>query len=915
MSQAIAYRYTGFQSWDVLHGCRQGSFTVRRQSLLSISLRGRVRKHSLPHSTSRLWAPIRAVVTERPAVGTELGTATQIKLTATVTVRTNELANLKEYILETIDALFHSADRKLILQLVSNDVHPRTQLGKRSQESALRGWSEKATTNAREVEYTAEFIVSQDFGVPGAINVVNGHQSEIFVEAISLDGLPSGKVYFPCHSWVQPKHQNPKPRLFFSNQTYLPAATPPGLKDLREEELLALRGNGKGTRDFHDRIYDYAVYNDLGNPDKDKKLARKPLGNSQELPYPRRCRTGRHPTKTDPYSESILRRGSNYYVPRDETFEAVKQRTFLVSSLKVVMHKLLPVLINKFDKDNKEFHCFTEIDKLYKEGMDLLEMDSDVLMHFSIRNFLSKIKNSISLQYRLPQLIARDKFAWLRDDEFGRQVLAGINPVHIQCLKTFPPVSCLDPTVFGPRESAIRAEHIERCLCGLSVEEAVEQKKLFILDYHDAFLPFITKINSQDGRKMYASRTIFYLTGLGTLIPVAIELSLPPSSTGFPGSQRVFTPAQNATDDWLWKLAKAHVACNDAGFHQLVNHWLRTHAVIEPYIIASHRQLSSMHPVFKLLHPHLRYTMEINAAARQLLINADGAIETCFTPGPYSMEISAAAYCSAWRFDMEALPADLIKRGMAVEDPSCKPYGLRLVIEDYPYAADGLLIWSAIKTWVDDYVSIYYSDPEVLPADTEIQQWWEEIRNVGHADKKDEVWWPELKTKEDLVGILANIIWVASAQHAAVNFGQYEYSGYVPNHPCMTRRLIPERDENDKEFQEFVDAPEKFLLSTLSNKLQATVVMAVLDSLSTHSPDEEYLGTAVNAIWTADPRAMEASLLFSKRLEEMEQIINKRNKDTKLRNRTGAGVIPYELLIPTSTPGVTGRGVPNSISI
>lgn len=69
-----------------------------------------------------------------------------------------------------------------------------------------------------------------------------------------------------------------------------------------------------------------------------------------------------------------------------------------------------------------------------------------------------------------------------------------------------------------------------------------------------------------------------------------------------------------------------------------------------------------MHPIFKLLDPHMRYTLEINALARQSLLNADGVIESCFTPGRYAMEISAAAYKSYWRFDMENLPADLIRR-------------------------------------------------------------------------------------------------------------------------------------------------------------------------------------------------------------------------------------------------------------
>lgn len=83
---------------------------------------------------------------------------------------------------------------------------------------------------------------------------------------------------------------------------------------------------------------------------------------------------------------------------------------------------------------------------------------------------------------------------------------------------------------------------------------------------------------------------------------------------------------------------------------------------MESYIIATNRQLSSMHPIYKLLHPHMRYTLEINALARQSLINGGGIIEACFSPGKYSMEISSAAYKSMWRFDMEALPADLIRR-------------------------------------------------------------------------------------------------------------------------------------------------------------------------------------------------------------------------------------------------------------
>ena len=103
--------------------------------------------------------------------------------------------------------------------------------------------------------------------------------------------------------------------------------------------------------------------------------------------------------------------------------------------------------------------------------------------------------------------------------------------------------------------------------------QAVDEAKLFILDYHDVYLPFLDRINAIEGRKAYATRTILFLTKAGTLKPIAIELSLPPSKAGEPRPSKVLTPPSDATSNWLWMLAKAHVSSNDAGVHQLVNHW------------------------------------------------------------------------------------------------------------------------------------------------------------------------------------------------------------------------------------------------------------------------------------------------------------------------------------------------------
>ena len=113
---------------------------------------------------------------------------------------------------------------------------------------------------------------------------------------------------------------------------------------------------------------------------------------------------------------------------------------------------------------------------------------------------------------------------------------------------------------------------------------------------------------------------------------------------------------------------------------------------------------------------------------------------------------------------------------MAMEDPFTL-CGVKLVVDDYPYTADGLLVWSAIEKWVKSYVDHYYFEPNLVTSDIELQAWWDEMKNKGHYDKRNEPWWPTLNTKEDLSGILTIMIWVASGQYAAVNFGQYPFGG------------------------------------------------------------------------------------------------------------------------------------------
>ncbi|KAM1245489.1 hypothetical protein ACFX2J_036590 [Malus domestica] len=311
----------------------------------------------------------------------------------------------------------------------------------------------------------------------------------------------------------------------------------------------------------------------------------------------------------------------------------------------------------------------------------------------------------------------------------------------------------------------------------------------------------------------------------------------------------------------------------------------------------------------------MRYTLKVNALARQELINVGGTVESNFNPGKYSMEISCTAYRDWWRFDLEGLPADLIRRGVAIPDPT-QSHRLRLLIEDYPYATDGLLKWSAMERLVQTCVNYYYPDASVVQSYTELHAWYNVSINLGHANVSHASWWPKPSTPNDLISILTTIIWIPSAQHAALNFGQYSFGGYVPTRPPHMRRLVPNQHDDPDVYADFISEPQQYFLSSLPSLFEATKYMVAIDIISTHSPEEEYIGERKDlSTWSGDTEIVEAFYRFSMEMKKIDKEIERRNVDSNMRNRCGAGVSPYELLMPSSEPGVTCRGVPYSITV
>lgn len=261
----------------------------------------------------------------------------------------------------------------------------------------------------------------------------------------------------------------------------------------------------------------------------------------------------------------------------------------------------------------------------------------------------------------------------------------------------------------------------------------------------------------------------------------------------------------------------------------------------------------------------------------------------------------------------------LIFRGMAIEDPDQdNPTGVQLLFQDYPYGSDGLEIWSAIQAWVTDFCMLFYTDDESVRSDEEIQAWWSEIRNVGHGDKSSETWWYDMTSREDLIKALTTLIWIASALHASVNFGQYAYAGYPLNRPTLCRKFIPE--EGTFEYAEFLKDPDKYYLNMLPERVEMTLGIALAEAVSRHTSDEVYLGQRSSSLWINNEEVSHKFEKFNQELRNIEKRIKEKNTNPELNNRRGRAEIPYMLLYPDtsnveSRGGITGKGIPNSISI
>ena len=439
---------------------------------------------------------------------------------------------------------------------------------------------------------------------------------------------------------------------------------------------------------------------------------------------------------------------------------------------------------------------------------------------------------------------------WHTDEEFGRQMLNGSHPVmFMKCSKI-------------PEKFKVDDQILEGLLpAGRTLKDELDAGHIFIVDY-----AVVEDIPCPEGRYCAAAMGLLHADEQSTLKPIAIQLHQDGGA--------VWTPKDEPLQ---WILAKMHMICADANIHEMITHLFSTHLLMEPWAVALERNIPNYHPVFRMLKPHLQYTIAINTIGRNTLVGPGGVSDKILSVGQGGhIGIMAKAYTFFHMYHLD-LPEMLERRGV-MDDK---------VLPNYYWRDDCLAIWGALKKYALSVVDAHYkgSDQAVLK-DAFVQNFIKDMKFNGyyHEDPDYHGVPDRIATLEELAHVCTCLLFQTSCMHGSVNFSQWDYYSYIPNRPLMMRQPPP---------REKIPVDEKVLCENLPLSKDCARSIAAVWALSQFSEEEVFLGYP--KMVTMDlPYQQKAMEDFRKDLADIEEKQKARNE------KLGKYAYPY--LMPSRLP-------------
>ncbi|XP_029298291.1 arachidonate 15-lipoxygenase B-like [Cottoperca gobio] len=442
---------------------------------------------------------------------------------------------------------------------------------------------------------------------------------------------------------------------------------------------------------------------------------------------------------------------------------------------------------------------------------------------------------------------------WKDDDFFGYQFLNGVNPMTIQRCSALPknfPVTAKMLFLRGQR----------------SLKEEMKKGNIFLCDYKHLDGLKANTINSMQ-QYLTAPLVLLHKTPDDKMMPVAIQLKQTPAE-----DNPIFLPTDS---DYDWLMAKIFVRSAVANEYQLNVHLLRTHLLAEVFAVSLLRNVPMVHPLYKLLIPHTRYSLQINFLARRLLISETGVLTQFSASGGEAMNTILKRSLAALTYTSLCVPEDIAERGL--KD-----------VPNFYYRDDALKLWDVIFRFVQGLLKFYYKNDDEVKQDPELQKWISDIFEHGFLSQECTGIPQRFSTVAELVKFVTMVIFTCSGQHSAVNNGQYDYGGWMPNSP-MSLQLPPPTTKGT--------ANEATMLQTFPDVNTTVQAMSTVWLLSRQSSDFVTLGQYPEEHFSEETPC-ELIKDFQGELDVLEAVIKARNRRLE---------VPYTYLNPAE--------VENSVAI
>jgi Lipoxygenase len=214
--------------------------------------------------------------------------------------------------------------------------------------------------------------------------------------------------------------------------------------------------------------------------------------------------------------------------------------------------------------------------------------------------------------------------------------------------------------------------------------------------------------------------------------------------------------------DGEWAAAQRLAMCAVSTHATLVRHFNWLHLVCGASLaIATDNFLPAVHPVRRLLRPHLYATHFGNEIVTRIAMEPGGDFENIFSFTHDGMcELFAD---TAGRFDLEVIhpERDAARRGL-----KAVPFGT-------PALDNRLELWNVIHDHVERYLAAYFSRDQDLQRDLPLMRWLDALTAMLPAGVEELAQSPA--TTDGAVELLSTFIYMTTVEHEILDSNVYDY--------------------------------------------------------------------------------------------------------------------------------------------